>query len=217
MEDKAQSPPPQLSHCDRRHTTTECSLPVRSPFGSRIPAGAASGLHTGRCFATTGRCARSRCAISARRRLMTQRLGCDGQDMAAPLALLSFSNLLSFSPPLPRSSGVFHHQRPRSDSRCTPTVEPQVLQGFIPPPSLPGSCQLHGLSGRDSGESLSHLLVTCTPTACNRPRLRPERHIRVGQRPSRPPQVLGDGRRPPQCQEGLFLLPHRLAAGPQAS
>ena len=38
----------------------------------------------------------------------------------------------------------------------------------------------------------------------------------MGEGPPHPPQVLGDGRRPPQCPEGFLLLPHRLAARPQA-
>lgn len=44
-----------------------------------------------------------------------------------------------------------------------------------------------------------------------------ERYFWVGQRPPRPPQILWNGCRSPQCQSGLLLLPRWLAAGPQTS
>lgn len=47
--------------------------------------------------------------------------------------------------------------------------------------------------------------------------VRAEWHIRVGEGPPCPPQVLRDGRRPPQCHTGILLFPHRLAVGSQTS
>ncbi len=44
-----------------------------------------------------------------------------------------------------------------------------------------------------------------------------EWHIWMGEGPPRPPQVFRDWRRPSQCQAGVFLRTHWLAAGAQTS
>ena len=67
--------------------------------------------------------------------------------------------------------------------RTSAVVTPLILS-LIPRPILPHAVQLHCQS---------------------------EMHIQLGPRPPRPPQIFGDGCRPPQCHARILLRTHGVA------